>query len=113
MCLQLLQNINISFEIYTNMSGGLWEAARVFEEVSGKVHINFGEGSGGGSEQQREMFGPAQGSQRQTPCRHLYIIVIILLRTPSSELAIREYFIGNMCKCVPADPKCHYPSKTP
>ena len=39
MCSPLIQNVNISFEIFTNVSGGLWEAA-------GALRGRFGEGSG-------------------------------------------------------------------
>ena len=114
MCSQLIRNVNISLEICANVSGGLWEAAGAlrgrFGEGSGAVRGRFGEGSG----KVRGMFGEGSGKVRgshgsasaRPPCGHLYGTLILLLLEPSSELAIREYFIGNMCKCVPADLKC-------
>ena len=65
-----------------------------------KVRGRFGEGS----EKVRGRFGGAAGSHggasARPPCGHVYGTLIILLLEPSSELAIREYFIGNMPKCV-------------
>ena len=54
MCSQLIQNVNISFEIYANVSMGVWTSSGGTAwgqrggsgEGSGKVRGRFGEGSG-------------------------------------------------------------------
>ena len=87
---QLIQNCNISFEIFTNVSGGLWEAAGAlrgrFGGGSGKVRGRFGGGSG-------NVRGSHGGASARTPCGHLYGTPIIPLLEPSSELAIKKYII--------------------
>ena len=97
MCSQLMEHVNISFEICANVSRGLWDAAGAFRgrfgEGSGKVRGRFGECSG-------KVRGSHGGATARTPCGHFYWTLIILPQKPSSELAIREYFIGNMCNLV-------------
>ena len=94
MCSQLIQNVNISFEICTNVLGGLWEAAGAlrgrFGEGSGVVRGRFGGGSGA----VLGRFGEATGEPApDPPVGILYGTLIVPLLEPSSELAIKEYFI--------------------
>ena len=67
MCSQLIQNVNISFEICANVSGGLWEAAGAlrgrFGEGSGAVRGRFGGGSGA-------VRGSHGGASARPPCRN-------------------------------------------
>ena len=91
MCSQLIQHVNISFEICENMSGGLWEAVGAlrgrFGQGSGKVRGRFGEGSGQIREHSWEATG---GASARPPCGHLDGTLMVLLLEPSSELAIRK-----------------------
>ena len=90
MCSQLIQNVNIPFEIRANVSGGLWEAA-------GALRGMFGEGSGkvraGIEPAPSRHRGSHGGASARPPCGHLYRIHIIVLLEPYSEFAIREYLI--------------------
>ena len=71
MCSQLIQNVNISLDICTNVSGGFWEAAKA-------LRGRFGEGSGKQREGSERAAGKVRagtepppgepaGSQRRTP----------------------------------------------
>ena len=99
MCLQLIQNVNISLEICTNVS---WGTLGGRGSTSGKVRGRFGEGSG----KVRGRFGPAASRQRGAAGESapdplvgiLYGIFIIPLLEPSSEFAIRE-IQGNHKTC--------------
>ena len=95
MCSQLIQNVNISFEIYTNLCkcvrGTLEEPRRSSGEGSGAVRGRFGGGSaavrgrfGGGSGAVRGRFGEGSGNvwgshggASGAPLTHLHIFVHI------------------------------------
>ena len=101
MCSQLIQNVNISLDVCTNVLGGLWEAERALREGSGKVREILGEsksvyraGTEPAPSRHRAATEPPRGSHGGAsagpPCGHFYRTLIILPLEPSSELAIRE-----------------------
>ena len=95
---QPIRNVNISFEICTNMCkcvrGTLEEPRGSSGEGSGAVRGRFGEGSG----KVRGRFGEGSGKVRgshggataRTPCGHFYGTLIILVLEPCRELAIKD-----------------------
>ena len=84
MCSQLIRNVNISFEICANVSGGLWTSRG---NAAGKVRGTLGEPSGN----PRGTLGEPSGEPApDPPVGILYGTLIILPLEPSSELAIRE-----------------------
>ena len=87
MCSQLINNVNISFEICANVSGGLWRSR-------GGAAGTEREHSGPGAGQVRGRFGGGswkpRGSQRQTPLWTFLWDSYLPLLEPFSELAIKE-----------------------
>ena len=96
MCSQLIQNVTISLDLCTNVSGGLWEAAKEFRGRFAMAATGSGSGSGKGNlfsegaplGQRGKPLGSQRGASAGPPCGHLDGTLIILLLEPSSELAI-------------------------
>ena len=76
MCSQLIQNVNISLDVCTNVLGGFWEAARAlrgrFGEGSGKQR----EGSERAAGKVRAGTGEATGAPAPDPPADISIILL-------------------------------------
>ena len=97
MCSQLFQNVNISLDLCTAVSWGLWAAAKAFRGrfVEGsKKNKNWGKGNRFSEEAPRGRQEPSREPASDPPVGILYGTLIILLLEPSSEFAIKEYSMG-------------------